>query len=195
FLLLALGPSLGHLLLVFLFLAFSFFKLLLNALLFLRRLFGRQWHTVLADQLLHRFAIRQWIDFVNFYRLFLQYTFVVDLSIGFSLPERVFCYTVVDLVLIGNDFPPQCGDVEVLTRCGRIENAIVDSRVVLDGLQQQRQLAGTIEVHANTMRLEDATLGAVVIKQDARLFHVARDLREQRRLHAEVILKSRAATR
>src|SRR6185295_14448891 len=131
----------------------------------------------------------------NFDRLFLQHTFVVDLSISFRLPECVLSYAVVELILIGDDFTPQCSNIEVLISRRRIENAIVDAGVILDALQQERQLAGTIDVHTNTMRLEDAALGPVVIKQDTRLFNVAGDLRDQRRLHAEVILKSRAATR
>src|SRR6185503_14274756 len=193
FLLLTLGAALGHLLLVFLFVAFSLRKLLLHAAIFLCGAFRGKWDTVLANQLLHWLAIRQRINFVNFHRLFLQLTLAVDLTVSLSLLECVFCNAVLEFVLVFTDFAQQCCDVDVLSRW--IENAIVDAGVVLDTLQQQRQFTGSVEVHADTMRFENAVLWTVIVELHSRVSYIAVDLREQRRLHAEVILKSRAAAR
>ena len=62
-------------------------------------------------------------------------------------------------------------------------------------MQQQREITGAFEVHPNAMWFEDAAFRAVVVEHDSRLFYVTGDLREQRRLHVEVILKARAAAR
>src|SRR6185436_836652 len=76
--LLTFGAALGHLLFVFLLFALGFCKLFLDASIFLRGAFSREWYAVLADQLLHRLTIRQWINLVDFHRLLLQLALAVD---------------------------------------------------------------------------------------------------------------------
>src|SRR5262249_4885737 len=160
-LLLAFGTSLGHLRLVFLLFTFRLRKLFLHAPIFFGGSLGRQHDTILADQLLYRFTIRQRINFVDFCSFLFQFAFAVDLAISLSLLESVFGNAVLELILVALDFTEQCSDVEILRGGWWIEDVIVDAGVVLDALQQERQLTRSVNIHANAVRFENAPLRLV----------------------------------
>src|ERR1051325_2890127 len=146
-----------------------------------------------ADQLLHRLAIGQWINFVDLHGLLLQFALVGDLAISLSLLERILGDAVLEFVLVLLDLAHQRDNVEPFARAGRIEDLVVDAGIESDTLQQQGQLAGAFDVHANAMRFLNAVDGAVVVKDHVGLLHVTGDLRDESGLHAEVVLETRAA--
>src|SRR5689334_15241452 len=191
--LLTLGAPLGHLLLVFLFLAFGFFKLFLHAPVFFGRAFRRKRHAVLTDQLLDRLAIGKWINFIDLHGLFFQCALAVDLAIRFCLFERVFRNAIFQFILIPLDFTHQRDDVESILRARWIEQLVVDAGVESDFFEEQRQLARALDIHAKAMRFLDAVDRAILIEDHPRLVYIARHLRDETCLHAEVILKMRAA--